>query len=259
MSGRPTALVTGASSGIGQATAHLLASAGYDLVLVARRQDQLRELAERLRASGAQSEVLPCDLGSHDGLRRAVQRAGSSPVDLLVSNAGVGGYHRLAEVSPQQLQQLWRLNATAHIELAHAVLPGMLQRRSGGIVVVASLLAFSAGVELGFPRSLYVGAKASAVAFTRTLALELGGTGVRTMAVCPGLVDTEWGDGRNHADPRAMSAEDVAQALWHGFRAGELLCVPALADASLVDSWLAAEPTLLTHGNRATLATRYQS
>lgn len=258
MTGRPTALVTGASSGIGVATARLLAGEGYDLVLVARREDRLAAEAERLRGVGAGVEILPADLADGEGLRMVVDRADAGPVDLLVSNAGTGGYTALADLAPAEVDRLWSLNATAHIALTRAVLPAMLRASSGGVVTVASLLAFSAGLDLGFPRTLYVAAKSAVVGFTRALAGELRGTGVGATVVCPGLVDTEWSGGLNHGDPRAMPAVDVAQALWTAHRQGEVLCVPGIEDPEVLRRWMDVEPTLLLQGNRAQLAPRYQ-
>ena len=258
MTARPTALVTGASSGIGAATARLLAREGYDLVLVARRGDRLAIEAERLRRSGSGVEILPADLADSVGLATVVDRAQTGPVDLLVSNAGTGGYTPLVDLTPVEIDQLWRLNATAHITLTRAVLPAMLRARSGGVITVASLLAFSAGLDMGFPRTLYVAAKAAVVGFTRALAGELHGTGVKATVVCPGLVDTEWSGGINHHDPRAMPAPDVAQALWTAHRHGEVLCVPGIENPELLQHWTDTEPTLLRQGNHATLAPRYR-
>lgn len=254
MRARPTALVTGASSGIGLATARLLAEQGYDLILVARREDRLTAEAELLRHAGTGVEILPADLADSHGLQAVLDRAQAGPVDLLVSNAGTSAYTPLADLAPAEIDRLWRLNATAHLALTRAVLPAMLRAGSGGIVTVASLLAFSAGLDMGFPRTLYVAAKSAVVGFTRALAGELRGTGVAATVVCPGLVDTDWSGGRNHGDPRAMPAPDVAQALWTAHRQGEVLCVPGIEDPEVLEHWTAVEPTLLLQGNHAELA-----
>lgn len=203
---RPVALVTGAGSGIGAATAELLAAAGHDLILVARRADRLEHLAGVYQAAGARVEVLSADLSTVEGLARVAERAAAGDVDLLVSNA----YRPLTAFDPAEIDGLWRLNAIAHITLTRAVLPAMQARGTRGVITVASLLAFSAGVDLGFPRALYVAAKAALVGLTRSLALELRGSGVTATVVCPGLVDTDWSGGANHGDPRAMPANDVA-------------------------------------------------
>nr|WP_201787601.1 SDR family NAD(P)-dependent oxidoreductase [Rathayibacter tanaceti] len=143
---RPLALVTGASSGIGAALAADLAADGHDLVLVARRQERLLELQERFAALGATTEILAEDLSDPAGLERVVARAGAGDVDLLVSNAGVSAYGPFAELDPEALRRAWTLNADATPLLTRAVLPGMLERSRGGIITVASTLAFSAGI-----------------------------------------------------------------------------------------------------------------
>ncbi|WP_371476491.1 SDR family NAD(P)-dependent oxidoreductase [Kitasatospora sp. NBC_00315] len=259
MTGRPTALVTGASSGIGAAAAHVLGAAGYDLVLVARRADRLATVATQLRDAGVGVEALPADLATTGGLERVVDRVATGPVDLLVSNAGASAYRPLAEFDAAEVENLWRLNATAHITLAHAALPSMLNKGSGGIITVASLLAFSAGIDMGFPRTLYVAAKSAVVAFTRSLALELRDTAVTATVVCPGLVDTEWSEGANRGDPRAMPAQDVVDAMWTAHRRGEALCVPGIDDPTLIRHWEQHEPALLQAGNHAQLANRYRN
>ncbi|WP_396268425.1 SDR family NAD(P)-dependent oxidoreductase [Glutamicibacter sp. M10] len=144
---RPIAFITGASSGIGAAMATVLAEAGHDLVLVARRADRLAALAERLSDAGASSETLTVDLSEKAGLKRAVERAAAGDIDVLVSNAGVSAYGPFAEIDPGELDRAWTLNADVTPVLARAALPGMLGRGRGGIISVASNLAFSAGAD----------------------------------------------------------------------------------------------------------------
>ncbi|GAA4624434.1 SDR family NAD(P)-dependent oxidoreductase [Actinoallomurus vinaceus] len=256
---RTLALITGASSGIGAAYARLLAT-DHDFVLVARRADRLSELADELRAADATVEVLPADLGTSDGLAAVTKRLAAGDVRLLISNAGAGGYAPLADVDPDEIDRLLTLNAVASVQLARAALPGMLAAGDGAIVTVASLLAFSAGQTNPHlpPRTLYAAAKAATVAFTRTLAHELAGTGIRTQVVCPGLVATEFNDGSGLGVPFAMTAEGVAQAGLAGLRLGETVCVPGLEDrTAALDALLTAETALLMGGNRPTPATRY--
>ncbi|WP_432181614.1 SDR family NAD(P)-dependent oxidoreductase [Streptomyces sp. NBC_00063] len=253
---RTLALITGASSGIGAAYARQL-SADYDLVLVARRADRLSELADELR--GAAVEVLPADLSTTDGIATVAKRLADGDIRLLISNAGTGGYAPLAQVPAGEIDRLLTLNAVASMQLARAALPGMLAVGEGAIVTVASLLAFSAGQDdPRMPsRTLYAAAKAATVAFTRTLATEVAGTGVRTQVVCPGVVATEFDNGAGRALPFAMNAEDVARASLTGLRSGESICVPGLEDqAAAMDALLAAEAALLG-GNRPAPATRY--
>ncbi|MDF2273324.1 SDR family NAD(P)-dependent oxidoreductase [Streptomyces coacervatus] len=256
---RTLALITGASSGIGAAYARLLAD-DHDLVLVARRVDRLSDLADELRTAGAAVEVLSADLGTPEGLGAVTKRLAAGDVRLLISNAGVGGYAPLADVDPDEINRLLGLNAVAPVQLARAALPGMLAAGHGTVVTVASLLAFSAGQDNPHlpSRTLYAAAKAATVAFTRTLAHELAGTGVRAQVVCPGLVATEFNGGAARNIPFAMAPEDVARAGLAGLRLGETVCVPGLEDrAAALEALLAAETALLAGGNRPTPAARY--
>ncbi|MDF3140996.1 MULTISPECIES: SDR family NAD(P)-dependent oxidoreductase [unclassified Streptomyces] len=255
---RTLALITGASSGIGAAYARLLA-ADYDFVLVARRVDRLSELADELRAAGAAVEVLPADLGNHDGITAVTKRLAAGDVRLLISNAGDGGYAPLTDVAPEEIDRLLTLNGVASIQLARAALPGMLTAGEGTIVTVASLLAFSAGQSNPHmpPRTIYNAAKAATVAFTRTLTHELADTPIRTQVVCPGVVATEFAGGYGNI-PSAMTAQGVAGASLAGLRLGETICVPGLEDqTAALDALLAAETALLMGGNVPTPATRY--
>ncbi|MEX3100888.1 MULTISPECIES: SDR family oxidoreductase [unclassified Streptomyces] len=157
--------------------------------------------------------------------------------------------------------RLLTLNAVAPVQLARAALPGMLAAGEGAVVTVASLLAFSAGQDNPHMprRTLYAAAKAATVAFTRTLAGELTGTGVRALVVCPGIVATEWNDGYGHGVPSAMSPQDVAAAGLAGLRLGETVCVPGLEDQeAALKSLLDSEAALMDGGARKALATRYR-
>jgi short-subunit dehydrogenase len=256
---RTIALITGASSGIGAEYARLLAD-GHDLVLVARRADRLGDFAGELRARGAAVEVLPADLGTHEGIAAVADRLAAGDVRLLVSNAGAGGYAPLVDVDPGDIDRLLTLNAVAPVQLVRAALPGMLSAGEGAIITVASLLAFSAGLDDSRAprRTLYAAAKAATVAFTRTLAGELADTPVRTQLLLPGVVATEWNDGAGHDIPWAMTPEDVASASLAGLRLGETVCTPGLeGQAAALDALLAAETALVTGGNQPALAARY--
>lgn len=267
MTNRPITLITGASSGIGAALARTYADRGHDLVLVARRRDRLEEVAVEAARSGATSEILVADLATPQGLAEATARAGRGDVSLLISCAGLSGYRPLHDLSAADIDQLWRLNATAPVTLAHAVLPSLRARGEGGIVTIASLLAFSAGqrtletdaVSLTLPpRTMYAAAKSATVAFTRALAGELTGTGVTATVVCPGRVATEWSGGASQeSQPGVMSAQDVATATASAVERGETLCIPGLADARTVDGFTEAERVLLSDGNRTAIADRY--
>lgn len=253
---RTLALITGASSGIGAAYARLLAS-DCDFVLVARRVDRLNELAAELREAGAEVDVLPADLGTHDGIDAVTHRLAAGDVRLLICNAGVGGFAPLTDIDAVEIDRLLTLNAVGPIRLVRAALPGMLAAGAGTVITLASLLAFSAGQEMPIPRTLYAAAKAATVAFTRTLTHELAGTGVHAQVVCPGVVATEFHDGYDQNLPPAMTAEGVAQASLAGVRLGESVCVPGLEDQAVaLDALLTAESALLT-GNHSSPAARY--
>ncbi|GAA2591064.1 SDR family NAD(P)-dependent oxidoreductase [Streptomyces roseoviolaceus] len=256
---RTIALITGASSGIGAEYARLLA-ADHDLVLVARRADRLGDLAGELRARGAVVEVLPADLGTRDGVATVAGRLASGDVRLLVSNAGAGGYAPLVDVDPADIDRLLTLNALAPVQLVRAALPGMIAAGEGAIITVASLLAFSAGLDdpRAPRRTLYAAAKAATVAFTRTLAGELADTPIRTQLLLPGVVATEWNDGAGRDISWAMTPQHVASASLAGLRLGETVCTPGLEDqAAALDALLAAESALVSGGNQPTPAARY--
>lgn len=257
---RTIALITGASSGIGAEYARLLADA-HDLVLVARRADRLGDIAWELRERGAAVEVLPADLGTHEGIAAVADRLALGDVRLLISNAGAGGYAPLVDVDPVDIDRLLTLNAVAPVQLVRAALPGMLSAGEGAIITVASLLAFSAGLDdpRAPRRTLYAAAKAATVAFTRTLAGELADTPIHTQLMLPGVVATEWNDGAGRDISWAMTPQDVASASLAGLRLGETVCTPGLeGQAAALDALLAAESALVTGGNQPTPAARYR-
>ena len=194
--GSRRALVTGASSGIGTAFAQRLAQEGFDLVVVARRRQRLEALAERLRAdAGVEVDVIAADLTDPDKLRELEAHiAEDAALELLVNNAGFGGYKPFAELDRDVAEGLIRVHVLALTRLTRAALPGMIERGRGAVINVASLLAFTGSMPpQPLPhRATYAAAKAYMVTFTQALAHELDGTGVRMQALCPGLVKTEF-------------------------------------------------------------------
>lgn len=185
-----TALLTGASAGIGAAFGRELARRGWHLVLVARDAGRLDDTAGQLRVAGAPVvEVLPADLTEPDGLTAVADRLGdpARPIDLLINNAGIGLGRSFAEVTEDDLRRQLALNVTAVLLLTKAALPPMTARNSGNIINVASVAGLFPN-----PGASYAGSKAWVVAFTEGLAMTLRGSGVRVQALCPGLIRTEF-------------------------------------------------------------------
>ena len=220
-----SALVTGASSGIGREIARVLAERGTALTLVARRQERLTELASDLRAR-VPVDVLAADLGSDDGVATVEQHLGEHPVELLVNNAGVGTggmFHELP-LGPE-LNEI-RLNVLALVRLTHACLPAMVAAGHGGIVNVSSI----AGNQPLQGYATYGATKAFVTSFTESIAFEVRRTGVHVTVVKPGYTDTEM----NPQAPKEglqrrlmwLDADHVARAAVDAVERGRLHCVP---------------------------------
>ena len=181
-------MVTGASSGIGAGFADRFARLGYDLVLVARDEVRLQQRAARLTEQWhVNVEVLRADLGADDGCAAVERRVtdAARPVDILVNNAGFTPGRDFVESRVDDEEQMLRVMVRAPMRLTRAALPGMLARNRGSVVTVAS----TAGLV---PYTTYGAAKAWAIAFNSAVGLQVAGTAVRTIALCPGLVHTEF-------------------------------------------------------------------
>jgi len=227
-----TSLVTGASSGLGEQFARQLAARGSNLVLVARSADRLAALAGELQARHrVTATTWPADLSQADEVGRVAAHAATTEVDVLVNNAGFGTYGTFADLDAGHEHAEMMVNAVAAVDLAHAVLPAMLARRRGGIITVASSIAFQPS-----PRQAVYGAtKAFALAFSEALWAETRGSGVRVLALCPGPTATGYlarlGDRaatssviyRRTADPA-----DVVQAALRGFDRDAMTVIPGL-------------------------------
>lgn len=232
MASYKTALVTGASSGIGAAFARALAARGSDLVLVARSTERLEALAAELRAGhGRRVEVVARDLaepGAAAALARTVAERGLT-IDLLVNNAGFGSVAAFAVEDPAQAQRMIALNCAALVDLAHAFVPAMLQRGHGGLINVASMAGFQPTPFM----SLYGATKAFVLSYSEGLAVECGEKNVRVLALCPGPVDTAFfvaaGDPALREmipSTMMMQADEVVAAALRGLDRGVPVVVP---------------------------------
>jgi|GEM_PF-195452 len=202
-----TALITGASTGIGATFAEVLAKRGYALILVARSRDKLDALAARLSAeTGCKAVVIATDLVLPNSGAALAQKVASLQlnVDLLVNNAGFGSAGAFARQSPERDAQMIALNCATVVDLAHAFLPAMLERGSGGILNVASVGAFQPLPYM----TIYGATKAFVLSFTEGLWAEMRGTGVKVSALCPGPVDTPF-FGSKRSQVRILSPRPI--------------------------------------------------
>jgi len=258
------AVVTGASSGIGQAYAERLAREGYDLVIVARRRERLDALAKRLRDEARVTvEPLTADLTDDRDLARVEARvAGERALELLVNNAGFGAYMPFEKLPPERADDLVRVHVLAPTRLSRAAVPGMVERKKGAIVNVASMLAFSASLppEPLPNRVVYAASKAYLVAFSQALAAELAQSGVRVQALCPGIVATEFhvAQGASGPLPGAMDPAEVVQASLAGLQSGEVVCAPTVEDAEKLRSVAESGRAFFAGRPSGALASRYR-
>lgn len=264
---RPCALVTGASSGIGAAFAERLANDGYDLIIVARRRDRLEELAMEIQQRhSVKVEALIADLTKPASLRTVEKRiADESALEMLVNNAGFGGYMPFVELDPDKAEELINLKVLAVTRLTRAALPGMLAHGRGAIINVSSRLAFSAPLGSGqLPkRAVYAGANAYINAFSQLVQSELAGTGVQVQTLCPGVVATEFhshvgADTSRFPAAIVMQAEDLVDASLKGLKLGEAICIPAMEDENLLAQIQESQKLFFENTRGSTPATRYK-
>jgi hypothetical protein len=261
---RTTAVVTGASSGIGLAYAQRLAHDGRDVILVARRQERLEELAQSLRAdAGVDVIVLAADLTDREALLRVEQAIEEREgLDFVVNCAGFGGYRPFIELPADEAEELIQLHITALTRITRAALPWMVARNRGTIVNVASLLAFSASAPappLPF-RAVYAAAKSYIVTFSEIVAAEVRDTGVLVQALCPGIVATEFHDVRGLKSdglPSGMAPDAVVEASLAGVRTGEVICIPPLEDRAFIERYATSRTALLQFARTTEPAERY--
>jgi uncharacterized protein len=223
----PTAVITGATAGIGLAFARALAGEGYDVVLVARDRARLTQVADQLTAErGISCEVLPADLADLEDTRRVEERLRRGPVDLLVNNAGFGMRAPFDAADIEDEQNSLNVHVRAVMRLSHAALAAMLAAGQGDIVNVSSVAGF-------LPRGTYGAHKAWVTSFSAWANARYRHQGVRVMALCPGFVRTEFhdrmGDPMNGIPgPMWLDADDVVRAGLAALRKGKPISVPSL-------------------------------
>ncbi len=234
-----TALVTGASSGIGATFARRLASDGYDVILTARRKERLEDLAADLAKShGVKTECLVADLATSEGVSIVEERIRSlDNLGMLVNNAGFGAGGRYYEIDPQKQLDMIHVHVIAVARLTRTSLPSMILRHSGSIINVSSIAAF-----MKQPRSaIYCSTKAWQYVFSTSLARSLAREGVRMQVLCPGFTYTEFHDKpeyRNFSRSEVpkflwMSAEEVVDRSMRALAGRKTVCIPGLANRIL--------------------------
>jgi short-subunit dehydrogenase len=221
-----TALVTGATAGIGASFARQLAGLGHDLVLVARDEARLACTAQQLRSYGVAVEVLAADLADDGGCARVEQRCAEG-VDLLVNNAGLGTKGAFHQVELAHEEHMLRVNVRAVMRLTHAALPPMVSRGSGAVVNVSSVAGFAPGARA----VTYSASKAWVTNFSESLHLQYAPQGIRVLALCPGFTRTEFHsraemDTSGIPDRLWLDADEVVRTALHDLEQGRSLSVP---------------------------------
>jgi hypothetical protein len=231
MAERQTALITGASSGIGSDLARLFARDGYDLVLVARGEAKLREL-------GLPATIIAADLSDPAAPQRVVDALRGKTIDVLVNNAGVGLTGKFVETDLQNELAMIQLNIVALTHLTKLLLPGMVTRRRGRILNVASTAAFQPGPLM----AVYYATKAYVLSFSEAIAEELRDSGVTVTALCPGPTETGFAAAANMGGTRLFtmsrpaSSSDVAQAGYEAMKRGRRVVIPGVKNKLLAQS-----------------------
>lgn len=257
-----TAVITGASSGIGAVYADRLAERGYDLILVARRADKLSEVADRIRSkSGRAVDVFVADLTDELDVARVETLLSSDPrITMLVNNAGLGGAGTLLQSDVDRMASMIALNVTALTRLTYALVPQLVSRGAGTIINIASVVAIAPETLNG----VYGGTKAFVLAFSQNLRKELEGSGVTVQVVLPGATSTDFWEiaGRPvELLPQeiVMSSEDLVDAALVGLDRGEFATIPPLQDGTLYETYEAARQAMSGQLSDAKPALRYRA
>lgn len=259
--GKGTAVITGASGGIGSRYAEHLARRGYDLILVARDPGRINALSDRLIheystcAEGVAADLSePADLERVEARLRADER-----ITMLVNNAGTGSTATLVDSRLPQIDQMIALNVRALTRLTHSVVPGLVERRGGTIINIASVVGLAPELLNG----VYGATKAYVLAFSRSLQHELASQGVRVQVVLPGATATKfWADSGLPVEQLpsevVMSAEDLVAAALAGLDMGEFATIPSLPNVADWDAYERALDALRPNLSRALPAIRYR-
>lgn len=223
------ALVTGASRGIGYELARIFAGTGFDVVLVARSEDELAENAEYFRDRfGVQADVIPADLSDPDtpsAIYDECERRGLD-VTVLVNNAGFGAHGEFVTIDRDRALDQVQVNVAAVTDLTRLFLPAMVDRAAGGILNVASSAAFAPGPRM----AVYYATKSYVLSFSEAIAEEVRPHGISVTALCPGPVDTDFQERANNEDVRlnqvTNDSRSVARAGYRGLLAGKTVVIP---------------------------------
>jgi len=234
-----TTLITGASTGIGTSFAEALAKRNHNLVLVARSEDKLHALGKRLsEAHGITAHVFAQDLSKPDSAEKVVQYCDEKHVqiDLLINNAGFGMMGEFATHDVSRLEQMVTLNVLTVMKLSRLFATKFVERKSGGIINVASTAAFQPVPNM----AVYAATKAFVLSFSEAIAFELKEKGVRVMALCPGGTDTPFFDNANYERSKLMipleKPEDVVKTCIEGYEQGETVVVSGAMNKLMVNS-----------------------
>ncbi|WP_019448757.1 SDR family oxidoreductase [Cupriavidus sp. BIS7] len=255
-----TALITGASSGIGAIYADRLARRGYDLILVARSRDKLDTLARRITDETHRVvEVLPADLNDRKSLSQVEAKLREdASITLLVNNAGIGTHTPLLDSDADAMTRMIDLNVTALTRLTYAAAPGFVARGKGAMINISSVVSIAPEILNG----VYGGSKAFVLAFSQSLHHELAGKGVRVQAVLPGATATDfWETGGlplEHLDKSiVMPASAMVDAALVGFDRGELVTIPSLHAVEHWETYEGARQAMAGQLSRDVPAPRY--
>lgn len=256
---RGTALITGASTGIGAIYADRLAKSGYDLIIVARNASRLEAVSTRLRAAtGRAVTAVVADLGDKDGMAKVenILRNDAS-ITMLVNNAGIGSVASVLDGNADDMEAMIDLNITALTRLSYAIAPVFAGKGAGTIINISSVVA----IDVELLNGVYSASKSYVLSFGHALQRDLAPKGVRIQTVLPGATGTEFWDVAGHSAqkdvPTTMRAEDLVDAALAGLDRGELVTIPGLENDQDWADWEAARRALAPKFDSASPATRY--